>query len=99
VAANSYLTNTLQYEPELCVGCGLCIDVCPHAVFRLDGRVAQLICPEACMECGACQLNCPSQAITVDSGVGCAYAMIRSALTRRLGRTSSGEVVPDTGCA
>jgi hypothetical protein len=32
------------------------------------------------MECGACQLNCPSGAIAVDSGVGCAAAMIKAAL-------------------
>jgi hypothetical protein len=33
------------------------------------------------MECGACQVNCPTDAISVDSGVGCAAAMIRAALT------------------
>jgi len=38
---------------------------------------------EACMECGACQINCPTGAVTVDSGVGCAAAMIRAALTRQ----------------
>jgi len=32
------------------------------------------------MECGACQINCPSGAIAVDSGVGCAAAMIMAAL-------------------
>jgi NAD-dependent dihydropyrimidine dehydrogenase PreA subunit len=42
--------------------------------------VARLMHPENCMECGACQLNCPSGAIKVDSGVGCATAMIYAAL-------------------
>jgi len=42
--------------------------------------VARLVRPDDCMECGACQLNCPSGAIQVDSGVGCAIAMIRAAL-------------------
>jgi ferredoxin len=42
--------------------------------------VAQLVRPDACTECGACQLNCPTGAIVVDSGVGCAAAMIRAAL-------------------
>lgn len=35
------------------------------------------------MECGACERNCPTKAIRVDSGVGCAAAMIRAALTGR----------------
>jgi NAD-dependent dihydropyrimidine dehydrogenase PreA subunit len=72
--------NTLEYNPELCINCGMCSIVCPHAVFAPDGHVAQLVRPEACMECGACQRNCPTGAITVDSGVGCAAAMIYAAL-------------------
>jgi NAD-dependent dihydropyrimidine dehydrogenase PreA subunit len=83
MAINSYLVNTLSYEAGLCNGCGLCVVVCPHGVFARNGRVAQLVRPEACMECGACQLNCPTGAIAVDSGVGCASAMIRAALTGR----------------
>ncbi|MBW8010315.1 MAG: hypothetical protein FVQ83_03600 [Chloroflexi bacterium] len=34
------------------------------------------------MECGACQMNCPFGAIQVDSGVGCAQAIIAAALRR-----------------
>ncbi|MGD1993264.1 MAG: mercury methylation ferredoxin HgcB [Anaerolineae bacterium] len=75
--------NTLAYSPALCTNCGMCSTVCPHGVFAPDGRVARLVRPEACMECGACQLNCPAGAITVDSGVGCAAAMIYAALTGR----------------
>jgi NAD-dependent dihydropyrimidine dehydrogenase PreA subunit len=77
---NAYLFNTLKYEPELCVGCEMCIAVCPHGVFASNDRVVKLACPEDCMECGACQRNCPTGAITVDSGVGCAAAMINAAL-------------------
>jgi NAD-dependent dihydropyrimidine dehydrogenase PreA subunit len=77
---NAYLENTLVYNPELCNGCALCATVCPHAVFEMDGREAQLVRPQACMECGACQLNCITGAIAVESGVGCAAAMIRAAL-------------------
>jgi NAD-dependent dihydropyrimidine dehydrogenase PreA subunit len=77
---NSYQTNTLQYDPALCIGCGICVDVCPHAVFEMNSRLAHLVNAQACMECGACQLNCPVNAIRVESGVGCAAAMIRSAL-------------------
>jgi NAD-dependent dihydropyrimidine dehydrogenase PreA subunit len=75
------ITNTLQYNPDACIGCEMCSIVCPHAVFAMNGRVAQLVRRDACMECGACQVNCPTDAIMVDSGVGCATAMILAALT------------------
>ena len=77
---NAYLENTLVYNSDLCNGCGLCVDVCPHAVFAMNGRKAVLARPQDCMECGACQLNCVTGAISVESGVGCANAMIRAAL-------------------
>jgi len=77
---NSYQTNTLEYDPSLCNGCGVCADVCPHAAFEMRGRLAHLINGQDCMECGACQVNCPTHAIHVESGVGCASAMIRAAL-------------------
>lgn len=77
---NAYEVNTLVYDPQVCNGCALCAAVCPHAVFEMNGRKAVLVRPLACMECGACQLNCITGAIKVESGVGCAAAMIRSAL-------------------
>jgi ferredoxin len=73
--------NTLRYYPARCINCGMCLNVCPHAVFGAGSDVVSLINPERCIECGACQLNCPAHAITVNSGVGCAAAMIRAALT------------------
>jgi NAD-dependent dihydropyrimidine dehydrogenase PreA subunit len=91
--------NTLEYNPELCINCGMCSVVCPHAVFAADDRVAQLVRPEACMECGACQLNCPTDAITVDSGVGCAAAMIYAALTGKKEPTCGLEPESDSGCS
>ncbi|MBC7233658.1 MAG: ferredoxin family protein [Chloroflexi bacterium] len=75
--------NTLEYDAQWCIGCGLCSDVCPHGVFGQDGGIAILLRPDDCMECGACQLNCPTGAIKVDSGVGCAAAMIYAALQGR----------------
>ncbi len=77
---DAYQTNTLQYDPALCTGCGVCVDVCPHAAFEMKGKRAELVNPRACMECGACQLNCPPHAIRVESGVGCATAMMMAAL-------------------
>lgn len=78
---NAYEVTTLVYDPAQCNGCAMCVAVCPHAVFEMDGRKAVLARPSVCMECGACQLNCVTSAIAVESGVGCASAMIRAALT------------------
>ena len=89
IAASTF--NTLRYDSELCIGCEMCIIVCPHAVFAMNSRMARLVHPDACMECGACQLNCPTGAITVDSGVGCAAAMMRAALPGRKEATCGTE--------
>ena len=77
---NSYTGTSLHYDPDRCINCGRCTQVCPHAVFGPGPNRVELAHPAACMECGACALNCPVQAITVKSGVGCAWAMIRAAL-------------------
>lgn len=77
---NSYMETTLKLDTALCINCKRCTQVCPHGVFADGPEHAELARPTACMECGACALNCPVQAIEVQSGVGCAWAMISAAL-------------------
>jgi NAD-dependent dihydropyrimidine dehydrogenase PreA subunit len=89
----SYLKNvaTLRLDQALCIGCGRCLEVCPHQVLSLAGKKASVTELDACMECGACALNCPVKAIAVDSGVGCASGMINEWLQeRKLGRLAGG---------
>ena len=78
-----YLKNvvSLSYISEKCIGCGKCLEVCPHGVFDLDGTEARIVHKDSCMECGACALNCPAEAIKVNAGVGCAAAIIMSWFT------------------
>ena len=78
-----YLANvtTLTYAAEKCTGCGRCVEVCPHNVFVLQERRAQITDRDRCMECGACALNCDFGALAVNSGVGCAAALINSMIT------------------
>jgi NAD-dependent dihydropyrimidine dehydrogenase PreA subunit len=74
---------TLELEQELCTGCGMCAEVCPHRVLVMEKGKARVIDRDSCMECGACAKNCPSGAVTVQVGVGCAAAVINSALGRK----------------
>ena len=87
-----YFANvvTLELDREKCIGCGMCITVCPHAVFRMDKQKVAIADRDACMECGACARNCPTVALSVKAGVGCATAVLRGAL-RGTG--------PDCGCS
>lgn len=73
---------TLALDQEKCVGCGMCLVVCPHQVFSVDDGHARIEDRDACMECGACALNCPGDALSVKAGVGCAAAVINTALGR-----------------
>jgi ferredoxin len=77
---DAYATNTLALDTDKCTGCGICVQVCPHAVFVIQNRKAVLAGAARCMECGACALNCPEDALHVESGVGCATSMIIAAL-------------------
>lgn len=84
-------TNSLVYDPDACINCGMCSMVCPHGVFEAGETSARLARPGDCMECGACMVNCPSHAIFVDSGVGCATAMIYAALRGEKEATCGGD--------
>ena len=80
---HKYLKNvvSLSYAADKCVGCGRCTEVCPHSVFYMDGKKAQMIAKDSCIECGACVANCPTNAIEVNAGAGCATAIIFGWLT------------------
>jgi NAD-dependent dihydropyrimidine dehydrogenase PreA subunit len=91
-----YLKNvvTLRLDENKCTGCGICMDVCPHEVFKMNSSHVVIQNRDACMECGACSQNCPASAIAVQSGVGCAAAVINSLLGKNGGECCCG---PDTG--
>jgi len=95
---DAYAANTLRYQPDLCNGCMMCAIVCPHAVFARDTKRVRLDRPSSCMECGACQLNCPTGALQVESGVGCAYALMRAALLGRKQASCGDSGAPSCGC-
>ena len=54
-------------DPEVCIGCGVCVSVCPQGAVRLvdGGRVHAVVEPASCRGCGICAAECPSGAMSV----------------------------------
>jgi NAD-dependent dihydropyrimidine dehydrogenase PreA subunit len=88
-----YIKNgsSLKLDAARCVGCGACVEVCPHGVFAIRDDKALIADRLACMECGACALNCPALALSVTPGVGCAAAIITGMLRKGAPDCSCGE--------
>jgi len=87
---------TLRLEQQKCVGCGTCLQVCPHGVLSLTNGKVDIVNRDACMECGACSRNCPVDALRVQAGVGCAAAVINSTLGRKKASCCS---IDSNGCS
>jgi len=77
---------TLKLNKEACVGCGMCVTVCPHRIFEVRDKKAEILDFDACMECGACAQNCPTEALSVTPGVGCASYIMSVWLTKLTGK-------------
>jgi uncharacterized protein (DUF362 family)/NAD-dependent dihydropyrimidine dehydrogenase PreA subunit len=51
-------------DPNLCTGCGTCIDQCPVSALSMDGGIP-LVDAETCITCFCCQEICPEKAMTL----------------------------------
>jgi thioredoxin reductase len=45
---------------DFCIGCGACVDACPHDVLALVGGYAVPVALDQCMEDTACTVECPT---------------------------------------
>ncbi|MHA1934916.1 MAG: 4Fe-4S dicluster domain-containing protein [Candidatus Thorarchaeota archaeon] len=80
----------IEYNPEQCNRCGICIEVCPFGVWEIpEEGPAILARPEDCTNCTACAKNCLGNAITV-TNLGCGCVWNESA--RRSGKFSESVV-------
>ena len=62
VENRSTLTPTVA--PDLCTGCGTCIDQCPVSALSMEEEFPQ-VDKEICITCFCCQESCPEKAITL----------------------------------
>ena len=67
----------IEFDKEKCMGCKVCVKVCPHRVISMIEGKAETVNIERCIECGACELNCEFDAIKVTKGTGCLVAIIK----------------------
>jgi len=63
---NNPKTKNVKYpkiDPDICTGCGTCIDVCPMGAISLKDRTAY-IDESKCGNCRLCINECPVEAIS-----------------------------------
>ena len=48
-----------------CIGCGICLDVCPNGALDRSPQGMILVDREKCQGCGVCAENCPSTALEI----------------------------------
>jgi len=52
----------MNVSKNKCVGCGLCVDVCPQEAIVVSRGIAKIE-KDKCVECQACLRECPQEAI------------------------------------
>ncbi|MDH4221109.1 MAG: CoB--CoM heterodisulfide reductase iron-sulfur subunit A family protein [Candidatus Bathyarchaeota archaeon] len=55
---------TAMVDEDLCIGCGLCEELCPFGAPRIEESKSKLI-EALCRGCGVCAAECPRRAITM----------------------------------
>jgi NAD-dependent dihydropyrimidine dehydrogenase PreA subunit len=58
----------LSFDAEKCIGCNLCVNVCPLDVMipnPTKGREPIVLYGEECWFCGGCVQECPQRALTL----------------------------------
>lgn len=53
-----------EIDPNICKGCGICIDKCPTDAIKGEKKKAHTIDLDKCIKCGNCYENCKFEAIT-----------------------------------
>jgi heterodisulfide reductase subunit A len=52
-------------DENLCVGCGLCVSICPYSAIDKNEKGLAYVNEVLCKGCGTCAASCPKRAITM----------------------------------
>lgn len=56
----------VMVDKEKCIGCGVCIGVCPVQAIKMDADGHAFIDKNICIKCRTCESVCPVQAIKIE---------------------------------
>ena len=56
-------TMVVKIDEEKCTACGTCIDTCPVAALKINGKAK--VDSDTCIDCGSCVDECPEEAISL----------------------------------
>ncbi len=79
--------TTVAVNPELCVGCGRCVRICPEQAMSLGEDKKSRCDGEKCIGCFECMTVCESSAIEID------WATDVPAFTERMMEYAAGAVI------
>lgn len=66
--AEDEITGAVKHDPERCIGCWMCIMVCPYGVIQRDLAEKKIASKcDLCLELDvpACVANCPNEALII----------------------------------
>jgi heterodisulfide reductase subunit A len=79
--------GTVSFVDEnLCVGCGLCISICPYSAIEKDEKGLAKVNEVLCKGCGTCAASCPKRAISMRQFTDEQLTVQGLAVLRRTGR-------------
>jgi len=63
---DSETLTVLEIEPGQCLGCAICVDVCPQAALAIGSSDLRPVWQaDRCTRCADCVRECPADAITL----------------------------------
>lgn len=57
-----------KVDPDLCIGCGLCAEICPEVFYMNDDDIADVLEDANCDDVDCCEEaaeSCPTEAISL----------------------------------